>query len=145
MLELEAGGGSGVMALPPDELVDGFKQLLGDSSQSVDALVSTLTPVPGGKFGGSASGATLGYYANRAHEKVTEELSAMVIGLLGLKKALADYQNGVKDADLEARRALDALATFVDPTSLADIAHDLGVQPPTHAPANPGTGRMRAV
>ena len=144
MFELEAGG-SGVIALPPDELVDGFKQLLGDSSQSVDDLVTTLTPVPSHKFGGSASGATLGYYANRAHQKVTEELSAMVIGLLGLKKALADYQAGVKDADLEAKRALEALATFVDPTSLAAIAGDLGVKPPTHSPAHPGTGRVRAV
>lgn len=135
--------GAGVIALPPDELVDSLKQVLGTNSDTVDTLVKSLVPVPASRFGGSSSGATLGYYANLAHEKMLGELSGMAVGLLGLKKALTDYQNGVKDADDEARRALEALAPYVDQSSLAAIAGDLGVTAPTSAPQR--SGSVRAV
>lgn len=133
----EAGDlGPGVIALPPDELIDSLKQLLGDNSDTVGTLVTSLVPVPASRFGGSSSGATLGYYANLAHEKMLGELSGMAIGLLGLKKALTHYQDGVKEADDEARQALEALTPYVDQSALATIAHDLGVQPPA-----PSSGR----
>ena len=106
--------------------IDDVVRMLESAARSLDA--APVAEVPGGRFGGSSLGASLGHHTELAHTKLAEAMSSMVLNLRGVGEDVRQHgqrmdatDQGIQERAVVLTQGMECLADdgFNNPNACA--------------------------